>query len=121
VPLPPGINVPLDTLLLPLALRSAGTYTSASFVELPIADIELWVCVTAVTGSATLDVSMETSPDGTTWTPVLGSHIAPMSAVGSTVANAPLPVTELSRMTSTVTGAGSLTYRVLAVAVVIDQ
>lgn len=121
MPLPAGVNVPLDTILLPLATRPAGVYVSDSFANLPVTDVELWVCVTEVDGAATVNCSMETSPDGDTWTPVPGSVVPQLGAPGSTTGNAPVPVSAYARATSTVAGTGAVTYRVLAIAVVTDQ
>lgn len=103
-------------LLLQLTSRPAGTYTSSP-ISYPgdIQEVELWVYASAVSASATVNCALESSPDGSTWSAVVGSGIPALSAVGSANANAQIDPSNRQhvRVTSTVGGTGSpsATYR----------
>jgi hypothetical protein len=106
-----------------LESRQQGTYTSAALYNptgsfIGVTAIELLVYVDAVTGSPTLQCSLEASPDGSTWTPIPGSAIPELGAVGSTTANVDVTSGDYVRVTSTVDGTGSVTYRVRAILIV---
>lgn len=118
MPLPSGWTGIIGTPEL-IALDSyiAGTYVSDDMLaemSYPIGDCQLLVCITAMTSTASLEAGLEWSSDGITWASVLGSNIPTLSAVGSEISNA--AVTNLShlRATSTVTGYGEITYRIVA-------
>lgn len=94
------------------AARTAGTYTSGP-VAAPgsAADVLLTVHATAVSGTPTLDVSLEESADGSSWTAVPGSAITQLTAAGNRTAAAAV-TKSLVRVTSTVAGTTpSVTYR----------
>ncbi|MGH3546678.1 MAG: hypothetical protein ACRDQU_00830 [Pseudonocardiaceae bacterium] len=120
MPLPAGYGVPIRTPeLLPLESRSAGTYT-ADLVTTPsqfnVSDVELWVYVSAVSGSPVLNCWLENSSDEVTWTAVVGSGIAVLSGVGNALSNAAVSASDYLRVTSTVGGVSAprMTYRVVA-------
>jgi hypothetical protein len=119
MPLPDGWATAFTTPnIIPLDTRGAGTYTSDNIVGalsgFTTTNTELWVYVSGTSGSATLDCSLETSDDGTTWTPIPGSTIPTLSAPGSGAANIPLNSPQYLRATSTVSGTGTVTYRLAA-------
>lgn len=75
------------------------------------ADVLLSIHVTAVTGSPTLDASLEESADGTSWSAVPGSSVAQLTAVGNRLAYAAVTKNYV-RVTSTVAGTTpNVTYR----------
>lgn len=127
MPAPPNYEAVFGFSVLPLESRSAGTYTSDSLISstsiYPVSDVEIWVYVSDVSGSPTLDCSLESSTDGTTWTAIPYSGIPSMTSQGNAVANAPLPSTsDYVRVTSTVSGSdSSMTYRVLAIAALVSS
>lgn len=99
---------------LPSAARGAGTYTSGPLAAAGVAaDVLLAVHCTAASGTGpTLDVSLEESADGTTWTAVPGSGITQLTAAGNRVAAAAITKNYV-RVTSAVAGTTpSFTYRV---------
>jgi hypothetical protein len=75
-------------------------------------DVVLLVHCTAATGTTpTLDVSLEESADGTSWSAVAGSAAAQLTAAGNRVAYA-APSKALVRVTATVAGTTpSVTFR----------
>lgn len=83
----------------------AGTYVSGPIAAAGIAqDVMLLVHQSAFTGTPTLNVSLEESTDGTSWTALSGSAITQIgAAVGSASANA-RPTKPYVRVTSTVAG-----------------
>lgn len=52
------------------ALEVAGTTDSASFITDDVGTVVAELAVSAVSGSPTLDVTLQTSKDGTTWVTV---------------------------------------------------
>lgn len=108
--------------MLPWGSREPGVYVSDVISDNPnywVTEVGLWVYVADMSGSPTLDVSLEQSLDGETWNPLPGSSIPTLSTVGNAFANASANPdnTYFLRVTSTVTGdvADEVTYRVLAV------
>lgn len=99
---------------LPSAARGSGTVTSGA-LSTPGSAIHLLVMVhcTAASGTApTLNVSLEQSNDGTTWTAVTGSGAAQLTAAGNARSNA-IITDDYVRVTSTVAGTTpSFTYSV---------
>lgn len=100
--------------VLPTAARGAGTYTSGPLANAGQAsDVLMSVHCTASSGTPTLDVSLEESADGTTWTAIPGSAITQLTAAGNRVAAAAVSK-NFVRATSTVAGTTpSMTYRVV--------
>jgi hypothetical protein len=107
-----GLRPLLGDVALPSAARGAGTYTSGPVANAGMAtDVLLTVHATASSGTPTLDVSLEESADGTTWTAITGSAITQLTAAGNKVAAANISK-NLVRVTSTVGGTTpSVTYR----------
>ena len=104
-----------DTVL-PLAARGAGTHTGVIQAgPTAAADTVLFIHVSAVAGtSPIMTVALEQSTDGSTWTAVVGSTSATITAVGGYTVNAATPQPHV-RVTSTVAGTTpSFTYRVFA-------
>lgn len=110
----PGFDPVASTLLLPLATRETGTYTSDPISPLGINDIVIFVHVTDVTGSPTVDCSIQVSSDGAAWDSVPGSATQRLTAIGNTTANAAIPPDAFIAITTTVGGTGTATYRALA-------
>lgn len=97
---------------LPPVQRAAGTYTSGPVANAGAATLALLaVHATAVSGTPTLNASLEESADGVSWTAVPGSSIAQLSGAGNAVAVAAI-TKNLVRVTSAVAGTTpSVTYR----------
>lgn len=97
---------------LPSVQRAAGTYTSGPVANAGAATIAvLAVHVSAVTGTPTLNASLEESADGSSWTAVPGSSIAQLTAAGNGLAVAAVSK-NFVRVTSTVAGTTpQVTYR----------
>jgi hypothetical protein len=102
----------LGDVALPSAARTAGTYTSGPAANSGMAaDVLLMVHVTAVSGTPTLNCSLEQSADGSSWSAVPGSSTAQLTAAGNAVAGANITANYV-RVTSTVAGTTpSVTYR----------
>lgn len=107
-----GLRPVFGDAALPSAARGAGTYVSG-----PVAapgtgqDVLLCVHVSAVSGTPTLDASLEESNDASSWTAVPGSGIGQLTAAGNRVAFATLSK-QYVRVTSAVAGTTpSVTYR----------
>lgn len=104
----------LGDVVLPLAARGAGTFTSGPVANAGQAqDVFLHVYCSAASGTTpTLNVSLEESNDGSSWTAITGSAAAQLTAAGNTGGNA-TPSKQYVRATSTVAGTTpSFTYRV---------
>jgi hypothetical protein len=103
------------TTLLVLEPRGAGTYTSDPITN-GMTQVEIWVYASEVDGAASVVCSLEWSEDGETgWTAIPGSGTSTLSAPGNDVANAAVEHLNYTRVTSTVTGTGEITYRVVGV------
>lgn len=108
----PALRAPLCVPAIPSATQSAGTYTSGPIANAGYAVmVECWVHLSAITSSPTLDVHLESSPDGTTWTQIAGTSITQLTAVGNADCMG-LVNNEYVRVTSTVGGTGTATYAV---------
>lgn len=108
-----GLRPVMGDTALPLAARAGGTFTSGTVAPSGAAgDVVLLVHCTAATGTTpTLDVSLEESSDGTTWTAITGSGVTQLTAAGNRIANA-TPSKTFVRVTSTVAGTTpSVTFR----------
>jgi hypothetical protein len=107
-----GLRPVLGDVALPSAARGAGTYTSGpAATPGTAADVWLGVHVTAVSGTPTLNCSLEESADGNTWTAVPGSAITQLTAAGNDVAIAAVTKNYV-RVTATVAGTTpSVTFR----------
>jgi hypothetical protein len=105
----------VDTAIPVATLRAAGTYSSGPIANPgAISNVGLWVFASAVGGTTqTLDVVIQTSPDGSTWTSLTSSAITQMTAIGSAQSNAYVPA-EYIQVLATVGGTGSptVTFRV---------
>lgn len=108
-----GLRKAFAELALPSAARGAGTYVSGPLAAAGVAaDVLLAVHATASSGTPTLDVSLEESADGSSWTAVTGSGITQLTGAGNRVAAAAITKNYV-RVTSTVAGTTpSVTYRV---------
>lgn len=77
------------------------------------ADVLMTVNVSAVSGTPTLNCSLEQSDDGSSWSAIPGSSTAQLTAAGNAVAGATVTKPYV-RATSTVAGTTpSVTYRVV--------
>lgn len=96
------------------AARAAATYTSGPVAA---AGMAAWVTMSvhcsAISGSPTLDASLESSPDGTTWSAITGSSITQLTAAGNRTACARVNAAYV-RATSAVAGTSTpiATYEV---------
>ena len=109
-----GLKTALGDIALTSAARGAGTFTSDQLsLAGAAADVLVLVHVTAASGtSPTLNVALEQSSDGVTWSAVTGSGIAQLIAAGNAIATAS-PSAQFVRVTSTVAGTTpSFTYSV---------
>lgn len=113
-----ALRTVLAELALPSAAQPAGTYLSG-----PIANpgyavwVDLSVHLSLIAGgSPTLDVKLESSPDGITWTAIPGSSITQLTAAGNARCSG-LINTQYVHVSSTVGGTGTATYSVAAVVI----
>jgi hypothetical protein len=105
-----GLKPVMGDVALASASRGAGTFTSGPVAP---ADQAGWATVyvhaSAISGSPTLDVSLEQSADGSTsWTAITGSSITQMTAAGNKIACAKV-TSNYVRVTSTVGGTATPT------------
>ncbi|TQS29135.1 hypothetical protein [Microbispora sp. KK1-11] len=107
-----GLRNVLGDAALPSAARAAGTYTSGPVANAGLAaDVWLMVHVTAVSGTPTLNCSLEESADGSSWSAVPGSSTSQLTAAGNAVAAAAVTKNYV-RVTATVAGTTpSVTFR----------
>lgn len=98
-------------LVLPSAVRGAGTYASGPVSNPGQANIvEFFIVVTAVGGTTqAIDAVIQTSPDGTTWTSVTASAITQMTAIGEAHAFAFVANSLYAQVLVTVAGTGTPT------------
>lgn len=109
-----GLRNAMGDVALPMAARGAGTFLSGPVANAGLAaDVVLLVHCTAASGTGpTLNVALEESDDGATWTALAGSAAAQLAAAGSVMSNA-RPGKGLVRATATVAGTTpSFTFRV---------
>lgn len=113
-----GLRETVGDALLPSAARGAGTYTSGPVANAgTAADVVLLVHASAVSGTPTLNVSLEQSADGSSWTGIAGSGITQLTAAGNAVAYATVTQNYV-RATATVAGTTpSVTFRVAALVI----
>lgn len=105
-----GLRAVLGDNVLASSQRGAGTHTSGPIANPGVAaDVWVGVQATAVSGtSPTLDVSLEQSSDGSSYSAVTGSSITQLTAAGNRLAFA--RVTQpFVRVTSTVGGSATPT------------
>lgn len=109
-----GLRPVLGDVALPSAARAGGTFVGSSVANAGMAaDVVMTVHVSAVTGTPTLNCSLEESNDGSSWTAVPGSSTAQLTAAGNAVAAATL-TKQYVRPTSTVAGTTpNVTYRIV--------
>lgn len=110
-----GLREVMGDTALVQAAAGAGTYVSGPIAAAGIAqDVQMLVNLSVVGGTVALTVALEESADGSSsWTAILGSSTASLSAVGSANTNA-RPTKPYVRVTSTVGGTSpAATYRVL--------
>lgn len=102
----------LGDVALPTTARAAGTFTSGPITAAGQAtDVVLIVHATAVSGTPTLNCSLEESADGSSWTAVAGSATAQLTAAGNALAGATISKNYV-RVTATVAGTTpSVTFR----------
>jgi hypothetical protein len=107
-----GLRPVLGDVALPTAARAAGTFTSGPITAAGQAtDVVLIVHATAVSGTPTLNCSLEESADGSSWSAVAGSATAQLTAAGNALAGATI-VKNYVRVTATVAGTTpSVTFR----------
>ncbi|MGH3546693.1 MAG: hypothetical protein ACRDQU_00905 [Pseudonocardiaceae bacterium] len=90
------------------AASPAGTYASGPLENAGQATMaDVWVHLSLVSGTTVIvDVVIQTSPDGATWTTVLGSAITTLTAAGSARSCAFIPA-EYVQVLATVGGTGT--------------
>lgn len=109
-----GLRNAMGDLALSSAARGSGTHTSGPVTNAGVAaDVVVLVHCTAASGTGpTLDVSLEESADGSTWTAVTGSAATQLTAAGNRTSTARVSKNYV-RVTSTVAGTTpSFTYSV---------
>lgn len=114
-----GLRPVLGDVALPSAARGSGTVTSGPVANAGMAtDVLLMVHCTAASGtSPTLDVSLEESADGASWSAVANSSITQLTTAGNRVAAASVTKNYV-RVTSTVGGTTpSFTFRAVVMIV----
>lgn len=101
----PGLRLVEGDVALIAAARGSGTVTSGPIASSGIAsDVLLAVHCSAASGTTpTLNVSLEESNDGSSWSAVTGSGIAQLTAAGNALAYA-TATKPYMRVTSTVGG-----------------
>lgn len=102
----------LGTVAVPSGTRAAGAYASGPLANPGVANIVV-VITQALTfvGAATLDVIVQTSPDGATWTSIPTSAITQLSATGSAI-KAAVVDDDYVQVLATVGGVGSIPFEV---------
>lgn len=108
----------LGSVALASAARGSGTFTSGPVANAGLSGhVVVLVHCTAATGTTpTLDVSLESSDDGASWSAVTGSAATQLTAAGNRVIGVSAPK-KLLRVTSTVGGTSpSVTYSVAVLA-----
>ncbi|MGH3635381.1 MAG: hypothetical protein ACRDTS_15110 [Mycobacterium sp.] len=90
------------------AASPAGAYASGPLENAGQASmIDVWAHLSLVSGTTvTLDLVVQTSPDGTTWTTVLGSAMTQLAAAGNARTCAFIPA-EYVQVLATVAGTGT--------------
>lgn len=113
-----GLRTVMADVALPSAARGAGTFTSGPATSAGFAqDVFFTVHVSAVSGTPTLNVSLEESNDAASWTAVPGSGSAQLTAAGNSVGVGTL-TKQYCRITSVVAGGTpNMTYRVVVFAI----
>lgn len=109
-----GLRPVLGDVALPSAARTAGTFTSGP-VAPPgaVTSVLMAVHASATSGTPTLDVSLEQSADGSSWSAVTGSAATQLTAAGNRATSARITANYV-RVTSTVAGTTpSVTYEVV--------
>ncbi|MBL7494467.1 hypothetical protein I6A60_01900 [Frankia sp. AgB1.9] len=108
-----GLKPVLADVALPSAARTTGTFTSGPVAPAGAAnEVLMTVHATAVSGTPTLDVSLEQSADGSSWSAIPGSSAAQLTAAGNRVVAAAVTANYV-RVTSAVGGTTpSVTYSV---------
>jgi hypothetical protein len=107
-----GLRPLLGDVALPSSARAAGTFTSGPVANAGVAtDVVLLVHVSAVSGTPTLNASLEESADGSSWSAVPGSSITQLTAASNALANGAV-TKNFVRVTATVAGTTpSVTFR----------
>ncbi|MDF5755816.1 hypothetical protein [Spongiactinospora sp. TRM90649] len=99
-----GLRPVFGDTVLSSAARGAGTHVSGPAAAAGMAaDVLLMVHVTAVSGTPTLNCSLEQSADGSSWSAVPGSSTTQLTAAGNAVAAAGVTA-NFVRITATVAG-----------------
>lgn len=113
-----GLREVMGDTALVQAAAGAGTYVSGPISSPGLAnDVMLLVNISVVGGTPTLVVSLEESTDNVTYTAMLGSSTASLTAVGSAVTNA-RPTKPYVRVTSTVGGTTpAVTFRAVVLVI----
>ncbi len=103
--MPFGMEAAQGDLALTLTAQGSGTVTSGPITSAGKAGhVLVMVHVSAITGTTpTLNVSLEQSADGTSYSALAGSGVAQLTAVGNAVAYA-YPTANYVRVTATVGG-----------------
>lgn len=105
----PSLRPVLGELVLDIAARGAGAYPTGPISNPGYANtILVLVYASGTTGTtATLDVAIQTSPDGTTWTTV--QSMVQMTGAGQSVLTACIDTNEYGQVLATVGGTGTPT------------
>jgi hypothetical protein len=99
-----GLRTVLSEVALAGSARGAGAYSGGPVAAAGVAThAVLLVHCTAVTGTPTLDASLEESTDGATWVAITGSSITQLTGTGNRVAHG-VVTRNYVRVTSTVAG-----------------
>lgn len=116
-----GLRAGVGDVALTLTQRGAGTYTSGPIAAAgTAADMFFGVHATAVSGTPTLDVSLEQSADGASWSAITGSAVSQLTAAGNRVGFASVSA-NFVRVTATVGGTATPTVTFRATALLIPE
>lgn len=107
-----GLKPILGDIALPSAVRTAETYVSGPVANAgQAAWVTMHVHASAISGSATLDASLEQSADGASWSAVPGSAVTQLTAVGNRTSSVRVTANYV-RATSIVGATTSFTYEI---------
>ena len=107
-----GLKPVLGDIALASAVRTAATYVSGPVATAgQAAWVTMYVHASAISGSATLDASLEESADNSSWTAIPGSSITQLTAVGNRSVSVKVTKNYV-RATTAVGATTSFTYEV---------
>jgi hypothetical protein len=105
------LHTPYADIALPIQTQAAGIFASGPLIEAGQANwVVVYVNVSAATGTThTLDVKIQSSNDGSTWTDVPGGAITQITGTANSAIAAAPPNDDYVQVVATVGGTGSPT------------